>query len=314
MSIAAVFPGQGSQSVGMLSELYTEFSCVKETCSEASDVLAYDIWELIQKGSAEKLKQTQFTQPVMFVSGMAIWRVWKEVGGPSISMLAGHSLGEYAALTASGVFNYAEALALVAERGRLMASAVPDGEGGMAAILGLDDDKVVALCGEIHGDRVVQAVNFNSPGQVVISGHLDAVETVVNSAKESGARRAVVLPVSVPNHSALMDAIAAPLAEKIDTMSLKDATIPIVQNLHGKSYDNNGEIIGALKKHVCNPVYWTHCVRQLKDDGAEIIIEMGPGKVLTGLNRRIDKSLKGTFIADVDSLNNAIALCNSEAN
>jgi [acyl-carrier-protein] S-malonyltransferase len=238
----------------------------------------------------------------MYVSGMAVWNAWQEAGGAEVSLLAGHSLGEYVALTAAGVFDYAEALSVVAERGRLMANAVPAGVGGMAAVLGLEDEVIVEVCQSISGERVVEAVNFNAPGQVVISGHLDAVEKATQALKEKGARRAMILPVSVPNHSSLMNAVAAPLAERIAAMTLGEAKIPVVQNLQAKSYDSTAEMMSALKKHVCSPVYWTDSVRNIKAQGADIVVEMGPGKVLTGLKKRIDKAFEGVFVENLDSL------------
>lgn len=311
MKIAAVFPGQGSQSVGMMQELHEQFDCVKQTFSEASDVLGYDIWSLVQEGPEEKLKQTEFTQPVMYVSGIAVWRAWLDAGGPTPDFFAGHSLGEYGALTAAGVFQYNEALELVAERGRLMAGAVEPGVGGMAAILGLDDEIITELCESLNGERVVQAVNYNSPGQVVISGHIDAVEKACELAKEKGAKRAMVLPVSVPNHSALMQSAAEPLAAKISAMQVSTPSVPVVQNLEACAYDTLDEMISALKKHVCNPVYWTGSVRQMKKQGVEAVIEMGPGKVLTGLNKRIDRSIAGSFVQDTASLEKSLELVKS---
>ncbi len=310
MKIAAVFPGQGSQSVGMLKDLNDRFSIVSETFAQGSEVLGYDLWKLAQEGPEETLKQTEYTQPVMFASGIAVWRSWKEAGGANFSVMAGHSLGEYCALTAAGVFEFAEAMSLVAERGRLMAEAVPEGVGGMAAVLGLDDDVITRVCESITGDRVVQAVNFNSPGQVVISGHLDAVEKAAEAAKEAGARRAVILPVSVPNHSSLMDVVAKPLAKRIDEMQTGTCDVPVVQNLEAKSYSSVSEMLSSLKRHVNSPVNWTGTIPKLKEAGAELVVEMGPGKVLTGLSKRIDKTLASTFIQDGESLNKSIALVN----
>ena len=307
MKIAAVFPGQGSQSVGMLKDLSERTGIVRETFDQGSQVLGYDLWELVQEGPEETLKQTEYTQPVMFASGIAVWRSWVEAGGPEFTVMAGHSLGEYAALTASGVFSYEEAMSLVAERGRLMAGAVPEGVGGMAAVLGLDDDVIRELCEEINGERVVQAVNFNSPGQVVISGHLDAVEKAAEVAKEKGARRAVLLPVSVPNHSSLMDGVVEPLATRIAAMTTGECRVPVVQNLEAKSYDSVDEMLAALKKHVNSPVNWTASIPQIAATGAELVIEMGPGKVLTGLTRRINKSLTTAFVQDADTLDKALA-------
>lgn len=310
MKFAAVFPGQGSQSVGMLTDLFEHYQSVRDTFSEAADVLGYDIWALIQNGPEDKLKLTEFTQPVMYVSGFAVWQAWKEAGGAEATMMAGHSLGEYTALTGAGVFSFADGLAIVAERGRLMAGAVPEGVGGMAAVLGLDDEVITRICQELNGERVVQAVNFNSPGQVVISGHLDALEVACEKAKEAGARRAMLLPVSVPNHSSLMDSVVAPLAEKISATAANPALVPVVQNLQARPQADLQATLALLSKHVNNPVYWTDSVRYMASEGVELVIEMGPGKVLTGLNKRIDKSLAGACIEDVASLEKALALVN----
>ena len=310
MKFAAVFPGQGSQSVGMLTDLFEHYQSVRDTFSEAADVLGYDIWALIQNGPEDKLKLTEFTQPVMYVSGFAVWQAWKEAGGAEATMMAGHSLGEYTALTGAGVFSFADGLAIVAERGRLMAGAVPEGVGGMAAVLGLDDEVITRICQELNGERVVQAVNFNSPGQVVISGHLDALEVACEKAKEAGARRAMLLPVSVPNHSSLMDSVVAPLAEKISATAANPALVPVVQDLQARPQADLQATLALLSKHVNNPVYWTDSVRYMASEGVELVIEMGPGKVLTGLNKRIDKSLAGACIEDVASLEKALALVN----
>jgi [acyl-carrier-protein] S-malonyltransferase len=248
----------------------------------------------------------------MFASGVAVWRCWQAAGGPLPTVLAGHSLGEYSALTAAGVFAYEDAMGLVAERARLMGNAVPAGVGGMAAIMGLDDESVAAVCADIHGERVVQAVNFNAPGQVVISGHLDAVEQATEAAKAKGARRAMVLPVSVPNHSALMDVAAEPLAARIASTPVTSADMRVIQNLEARSYDTLEDMLGALKRHVNNPVYWTGSVQAIKAAGVELVVEMGPGKVLTGLTKRIDKSLTGVCVQDPDSLDHAISLATAE--
>ncbi len=309
MNIAAVFPGQGSQSVGMLSELYTRFNEVKDTFTQASEVLGYDCWKLIQEGPEKTLNQTEYTQPLMYISDIAVWRVWQAAGGSDISIMAGHSLGEYVALTASGLFDFTEAVSLIAERGRLMATAVPVGEGGMAAILGLEDDAISKLCQSLSGQRIVEAVNFNAPGQVVISGHLDAVEKVVHAAKNIGARKALILPVSVPNHSSLMNSVAKPLAKRIEAMNTGHMKVPVIQNLQARSYESLSATLDALKRHVCSPVYWADSVQALKRLDVDLVIEMGPGKVLSGLNRRINKSLKSTFIQDIDSLQKSIELC-----
>lgn len=308
MKFAAVFPGQGSQSVGMLSELASQYGCVQQTFAEASDVLGYDLWQLIQEGPEEKLKITAFTQPAMFVSGVAVLRVWREAGGIEPAMVAGHSLGEYTALVAAGSMSFADATSVVATRAQLMNDAVPAGVGGMAAVIGMDDDAVVALCQELTGERIVEAVNFNAPGQVVISGHLDALEGAVAQAKEKGARMATLLPVSVPNHSSLMQSVVAPLEEKIRSVAFAAPAVPVVQNLEATAYGDTAPMLDALCQHVASPVYWTKTVQNMKAAGVEAVVEMGPGKVLTGLAKRIDRKLASAFVADEASLEKALSL------
>ena len=293
MKLAAVFPGQGSQSPGMLADLASEYKVVTDTFAAASKQLGYDLWDMAQNGTAEQQRQTEFTQPLMFVGGYAVWRVWQELEMPVPSYMAGHSLGEFTALTAAGSIDFDTAVKLVALRGKLMASAVEPGVGGMAALLGMDDSDVVAMCQELTSDEgVVQAVNFNSPGQVVISGHLKALENACEVAKEKGARKAMMLPVSVPNHSSLMTPAQKELAASIDSAGLVAPKIPVVQNAEAKVLKDVDAMTVSLKSHVVNPVYWTDTVRYLADNGVTEMVELGPGKVLTGLSKRIDKSVK----------------------
>mgnify|MGYP000288511591 CR=1 FL=1 len=308
MTFAAVFPGQGSQSVGMLADLASSWSEVQNTFAEASDVLGYDLWALAQNGPEEQLKQTQFTQPVMFAAGVACWRVWLSAGGARPAFAAGHSLGEYSAHVAAGVFQFKDAMALVAKRGQLMSEAVPEGEGGMAAVLGMDDDALSELCVSLTGDRVVEAVNFNAPGQVVISGHLDALEKACVAAKEAGARKAMMLPVSVPNHSSLMSSVVAPLAQQIDATPATDGAIPVVQNAEAVVLEGLNSQLASLKAHVANPVRWTNSVQFLVAQGVNTQVEFGPGKVLTGLAKRVDRSLNLICVEDQASLEKALEM------
>lgn len=306
MKFAAVFPGQGSQTVGMLAELAEAYPVVSETFAEASEVLGYDLWALIQEGPEDKLKLTEYTQPAMFVSGVAVLRAWRAAGGPEPTMVAGHSLGEYTAMVTAGVFPFREACELVATRGQLMAGAVPAGEGGMAAVLGMEDDALDELCKSLSGERVVEAVNFNAPGQVVISGHIDALENAVEKAKEAGAKRAMLLPVSVPNHSSLMNGVVAPLAAKIDSTPASAPAMPVVQNAEGKVYEGLEPMLAALRGHVAGPVYWTSTINEMKAQGVEMVIELGPGKVLTGLAKRIDRRFPSACVEDTASLEKAL--------
>lgn len=292
MKLAAVFPGQGSQSPGMLADLATDYEVVTDTFAEASEQLGYDLWDIAQNGTAEQQRQTEITQPLMFVGGFSVWRIWQQLKMPVPSYVAGHSLGEYTALTAAGAVDFATATKLVALRGKLMASAVEPGVGGMAALLGMDDDDVVAMCNELTAeDAVVQAVNFNSPGQVVISGHLKALENACVVAKDKGARKAMVLPVSVPNHSSLMQPAQAELAAAIDDAGFVVPKIPVIQNADAKILDGVDAIAASLKAHVTNPVYWTDSIRYMANNGVTELVELGPGKVLVGLCKRIDKSI-----------------------
>lgn len=307
MAFAVVFPGQGSQSVGMLAELAEAHPLVQETFAEASDVIGQDLWALTQAGSAESLADTRITQPVMFTAGIAVWRVLCESGLPTPAVVAGHSLGEFAALVASGALSFTDGITLVKRRAELMADAVPEGQGGMAALIGMDDDAVVKLCASINGERVSQAVNFNAPGQVAISGHLDALEKTVAAAKEQGCRKALMLAVSVPNHSELMRPAGEELAKTIDSLSWSEPAVPLVQNATAEAATDMNTMMEKLKAHVYSPVYWTRSIETLRDTyGVSSVIEAGPGKVLTGLGRRIDRGLPHICVDSPDAVSRAL--------
>jgi [acyl-carrier-protein] S-malonyltransferase len=282
----------------MLGELAERYDVVGETFAEASEVLGYDLAALIRDNPDDKLNQTEYTQPAMLAAGVAVWRLWRRHTAPEPRLLAGHSLGEYSALVAGGALDFAGAVDLVRERARLMQAAVPGGQGAMAAILGLDDDQVIALCGEAAGDQVVEAVNFNSPGQVVIAGHREAVDRAVDKAEQAGARRAMILPVSVPAHSSLMRPAADRLFERIGQVSIDAPNIPVLHNVDAGARAAAGDIAEALKRQLHNPVRWVDTVNAMSAEGVDTVIEFGPGKVLAGLCRRIDKRLT---VAAVDS-------------
>lgn len=310
MSLAMVFPGQGSQSVGMLSALAETEAVVRETFEEASQVLGYDLWALVREGPEEALAQTRKTQPAMLAAGVATWRAWCAHQGPSPDVVAGHSLGEYSALVAAGALDFAAAVALVDERARLMQEAVPAGEGGIAALLGLDDDTVVALCAQVSDSmapRQVSAVNFNAPGQVVIAGHADAVETALGAAREAGARRAIALPMSVPVHCDLMRPAAEGLSAALAAADISTPRIAVIHNADLSSHSDAEAIRGALRTQLHAPVRWADTVRRMQDTrGVTRMVECGPGKVLSGLARRIDRALKALPVQDPDSLQAAL--------
>ncbi len=307
MSLAFVFPGQGSQSVGMLKELAAEHGEVVETYGEASTVLGYDLWDVVQNGPAEKLNSTDVTQPAMLAAGIAVWRVWQAGKGPQPAVMAGHSLGEYSALVAAGSLGFTDAIRLVAERGRLMQDAVPAGTGAMAAILGLEDDAVVQLCAEAAGDEVVEAVNFNSPGQVVVAGDKAAVERAVSLARERGAKRAVMLPVSVPSHCALMKPAADKLAAVLKDVEVQSPVIPVINNVDVAAPTDPDAIRDALVRQLYNPVRWVGIIQKMSAEGVDHLIECGPGKVLTGLNKRIDRNMTALPVYDPATLATALA-------
>lgn len=307
MTLAVVFPGQGSQSVGMLADLADTHETVRDTFAEASDIAGQDLWQLAQTGPAETLSDTRNTQPLMYTSGVAVWRVLQEAGLPMPAVVAGHSLGEFAAMVAAGSLTFTDGLSLVMRRAELMAGAVPEGEGGMAALIGMDDQAVVDLCASVSGERISEAVNFNAPGQVAISGHLDALEKTVEKARELGCRKALMLAVSVPNHSSLMQGAGAELAKAIDAIDFSEPAIPLVQNATATVAPDLDTLLMHLKAHVYRPVYWTRTIETLRDvHGVSVVIEAGPGKVLTGLGKRIDRSLPTYPVDTPDTLEAAL--------
>ncbi|EGW53414.1 ACP S-malonyltransferase [Candidatus Endoriftia persephonae] len=301
-----VFPGQGSQSVGMLSALAETHPVVLETFNEASDALGFDLWQLVQQGPKEMLNQTSNTQPAMLAAGVAVWRAWLAEGGPQPVTMAGHSLGEYSALVCADALQFADAVSLVADRGRFMQEAVPEGTGGMAAILGLDDDKVREVCAAAAESEVAEAVNYNSPGQVVIAGSKAAVDRACGLAKEAGAKRALPLPVSVPSHCALMRPAAERLSERLADIAISKPTIPVIHNVDVAESVDADEIRRCLAEQLYSPVRWVETIQSMAAQGASNIIEAGPGKVLTGLNKRIDRKLTGYAVFDSEGLTKAL--------
>lgn len=292
-TLAFVFPGQGSQKVGMLAELAGAYPQVAETFGAASEVLGYDLWQLVQDGPQDKLNLTERTQPLLLTASIAVWRVWQAEGGVQPAFLAGHSLGEWSALVASGVVEFTDAVSLVQQRGKLMQEAVPAGQGGMAAIIGLDDDKIIEACERAADGQVVSPVNFNSPGQVVIAGASAAVDRATALCKTAGAKRALVLPVSAPFHTSLMKPAADGLAPKIAQTPFNAPQIPVVHNVNARTESDPEAIKQLMIEQIYRPVLWVDCVRTLMAHGVTTTVECGPGKVLSGLNRRIDKSLNG---------------------
>ncbi|EIN6341036.1 ACP S-malonyltransferase [Vibrio parahaemolyticus] len=299
---AIVFPGQGSQAVGMLADLGEQYDVVKQTFAEASDALDYDLWALVQNGPAEDLNQTFRTQPALLASSVAIWRVWQELGLEQPANLAGHSLGEYSALVCAGVIDFKEAIKLVELRGKLMQEAVPAGTGAMYAIIGLDDDAIAKACEEAAQGDVVSPVNFNSPGQVVIAGSKDAVERAGALCKEAGAKRALPLPVSVPSHCALMKPAADKLAVALESIEFNTPQLPVINNVDVAAETDPAKIKDALVRQLYSPVRWTESVQLMSEQGVENLLELGPGKVLTGLTKRIVKTLSAAAVNDVASL------------
>jgi [acyl-carrier-protein] S-malonyltransferase len=304
-SLAFVFPGQGSQSVGMLAELAAAHSDVKAAFDEASQGAGVDLWAMSQQGPEEQLNSTQNTQPALLAASVAVWRVWQKVGGAQPAQMSGHSLGEYSALVCAGALSLHDAAALVAERGRLMQAAVPAGVGAMAAILGGDDAQIAAVCEEVAQGQVVAPANFNSPGQLVIAGHAEAVDRALARLAELGVKKAIKLAVSVPSHCALMRDAAEKLDERMASIAWQLPAIPVVQNAVARSFDTIADIRGALQQQLYMPVRWTECVQALVAGGATRIVEAGPGKVLAGLIKRIDKSVEARAIgtpADLDAV------------
>ncbi|MBK8326593.1 MAG: ACP S-malonyltransferase [Agitococcus sp.] len=305
--LAFVFPGQGSQQLGMLADVAEQYPLIRQTFGEASDALGLDLWQLCQENEAE-LNKTENTQPVLLTASIALWRVWQAFDGAKPAYLAGHSLGEYSALVAGGVMSLADGVRLVALRGRLMQQAVPAGLGAMAAILGLDDATVIDVCQSVSNVGVVEAVNFNAPAQVVIAGETEAVQAAMKNATERGAKRALILPVSVPAHSSLMRPAAAMLADALENIDFHQAVIPVVQNVTARAEANSTAIRQALVSQLYSPVKWSASVEYLVSQDVTRVIECGTGKVLCGLNKRINKGLTCETLENVASLTTALAI------
>ncbi|MEW9572521.1 ACP S-malonyltransferase [Rhodanobacter sp. Si-c] len=305
--LAFVFPGQGSQSVGMLAELAAAHAEVKASFDEASQGAGVDLWALSQQGPEEQLNRTEHTQPALLAASVAVWRVWGKLGGAQPAQLAGHSLGEYSALVCAGALSLHDAAALVAERGRLMQAAVPAGVGAMAAILGGDDAQIAQVCEEVAQGQVVAPANYNSPGQLVIAGNTEAVDRALAKLAELGVKKAIKLAVSVPSHCMLMREAADRLDERMASLKWRLPAIPVIQNAEAKSYASLDEIRGALQRQLYLPVRWTGCVQALAAGGVTRIAECGPGKVLAGLVKRIDKGLEARAIGAPVELDAALA-------
>jgi [acyl-carrier-protein] S-malonyltransferase len=309
-NLAFVFPGQGSQSVGMLSDLAGSYPEVKQVFERASDVLSKDLWSIVLNDSDGELNQTQTTQPAMLAAGVAVWEVWCKHSAVRPAWMAGHSLGEYTALVCSGAVAFEDAIKLVAERGRLMQEAVPYGIGAMAAILGLEDHHVVKACVDSAESEIVAAVNFNSPGQVVIAGNVAAVERAMVAAKAAGAKRAVLLPVSVPSHCALMEPAARKLDEQLQNTVIDTPHMTLIHNVDVASHSAPEVIRNALKEQLYKPVRWADSIKFMHDQGVTSFVECGPGKVLVGLNKRIVEDARHLSIYDTKSLNVALEQLN----
>ena len=308
--LAFLFPGQGSQKVGMLAELAALYPVVEETFAEASDTLGYDLWRLVQDGPQEELNLTERTQPMLLTSSTAIWRTWQQKNGPQPVLMAGHSLGEWSALVAADVVAFTDAVKLVQLRGKYMQQAVPQGVGAMAAVIGLDDDKITQACAEAAQGEVVAAVNFNSPGQVVIAGHAAAVDRASTLCKDAGAKRAMPLPVSAPFHTSLMQPAADQLADQIRATRFFAPRVSVVHNVNARTEADPARIQELMIEQIYTPVYWVDCTLALVAAGVNTAVECGPGKVLSGLCKRIDRNLAAYATetpADLDAALAALA-------
>lgn len=314
MNIVVVFPGQGSQSIGMLSDYAEASPQVEETFKQASDVLGYDTWDIVCNGPAEKINQTEITQPVMLAADIAVMRVMAEQCMLTPMVFAGHSLGEYAALVAAEALEFTDAIRLVSRRGQLMQAAVPEGEGAMAAVIGLHDDPVIKICEQVTAEAgaPVEAVNFNSPGQVVIAGASAAVNRAMEQLKAEGAKRVLPLPVSVPSHSTLMKPAADELAVYLKDVAINTPKIQVIHNVDARSHDDPDEIRDALVRQLYNPVRWTQTI-QIISDGADAVVECGPGKVLGGLTRRINSEIKSFSLDSMASMQKFLDAMSTEA-
>jgi [acyl-carrier-protein] S-malonyltransferase len=302
MKSAFVFPGQGSQAIGMLAELAEHHSQVTDTFQQASDALDYDLWKLVAEGPADDLNQTDRTQPAMLTAGVAVWRVWQSLSSIKPDYFAGHSLGEYTALVAAEALSFTDAVKLVKKRGQFMQQAVPAGQGAMAAILGLEDDVVRDLCSQAAEQGVVEAVNYNSPGQVVIAGSTPAVQQAIELAKEKGAKRALQLPVSVPSHCELMKPAAEQLTIELNKIEVAMPTTPVIHNASVSVANDTAELKQLLAQQLYSPVRWVETIQWFAQQGVDNVVEAGPGKVLAGLNKRIDKGLNALPLFDTATL------------
>jgi [acyl-carrier-protein] S-malonyltransferase len=309
MKYALVFPGQGSQSVGMLADLGANYPVVKQTFAEASELLGYDLWNLTQVGPESELNQTDKTQPALLAASVAIWRIWQQQQGVLLPvMMAGHSFGEYSALVCAGALKFSDAVGLAQDRGRFMQAAVPAGEGAMAALIGLSGQQVSEICEHVAQGQIVSPVNFNAPGQIVIAGQVPAVNRAIEQAKLRGAKKAVLLPVSVPAHSQLMNPTAAKMAERLAQVAVMIPNIPVIHNVDVTARSNPGDIRLALTTQLYSPVRWVETIETMVTEGIKVVFECGPGKVLTGLNKRIAQSLTALSIGNSRGLEQAIAL------
>ena len=304
--LAFLFPGQGSQAIGMLSSLAERHAVVQKTFIEASSALGLDLWQLASEGPESRLNRTDHTQPLMLTAGIAVWRAWREGGGALPARLAGHSLGEYTALVVAGALDFPTAVELVRDRGRYMQAAVPEGEGAIAAVLGLDDAVLATVCEASADGEVVEPVNYNAPGQTVIAGHRAAVERSLEAAREAGAKRAVMLPMSVPAHCSLMKPAAEKLAERLADVELREPEIPVLHNVDVSLSADPAAIRERLVAQVRSPVRWIECIQALSAAGIVEAVECGPGRVLAGLNRRIERGMNIQAIHDPDSLAKAL--------
>ena len=306
-NLAFVFPGQGSQKIGMLADLAASYPIVTQTFAEASQVLGYDLWELVQNGSQEDINLTERTQPLLLTASVAVWRVWQEKKGVQPALVSGHSLGEWSALVCAGVVAFKDAVKLVQQRGKFMQEAVPAGQGAMAAIIGLDDNLIIEACKNAEQGEVVSAVNFNSPGQVVIAGTAAAVERASALCKEAGAKRALPLPVSAPFHTSLMRPAADRLAEQIAATEFKTPQIPVVHNVTAQTETNSEKIKALMIEQIYSAVRWVECVNTISTAGINITVECGPGKVLSGLNKRINAELTTLSIEKSEEMDKVLA-------
>ena len=306
MAFAYLYPGQGSQSLGMMEDLASKYPQIKQTFEQASDVLKQNLWDLVVEGPEQELNRTENTQPIMLCASIAIWRIWRQQFTSAPICMAGHSFGEYTALVCTDAFDFETALPLAKYRGQVMQQAVPEGEGAMAAVLGLDNQKLTEVCEQSAQGEVVQAVNFNAPGQTVIAGNSGAVNRAVELAKSSGAKRAVILPLSVPSHSTLMQPAAELLREHLSSISLRPPQTNVIQNVDVKAYSDEAEIKDALYRQLFNPVRWVETIEHIISKRVKAFVELGPGKVLSGLSKRIDRNVPCYGVFDIKSLEQAL--------